>query len=423
VPTPFAAFVAPHVPGKIQFMIRGFAGMIDGSIVAIDQNGGGDPGVPAPMQTYVWDRDGLFAGGLMDATDSSSPSFMYQGGDDMLRSAIQKQPNGDVFFVASANADMRVYKVAGWDNWQRSSGQVVVQSASPTAGIGLSATYFDNDNLTVPKTTRVDGPIDFDWGSQIPSGTALTAADSCSVSWSGSVQPTYGPRYVGSWRRREGGSYSDALGGAYRETQGDVGVDLSDPNLSAHGSYVEITFPGNAIQVWGVKSVGYGQADVYVDSTNFSSPYYSSVSWSQSADNGNSTTSEIFRVTNLSPGDHTVRIRAQSDLRNWINVDHFIISSDNFATTSTIDDEGVPYTFYVTAGDGVRLTVNRQSLIDDWMPQGASVERAISDVYLNWSSNPIQLSVFKAGGPGRFSLKWSSPYEAKQVVPQRALFP
>ncbi|MFI7704154.1 PA14 domain-containing protein [Nonomuraea sp. NPDC049480] len=50
---------------------------------------------------------------------------------------------------------------------------------------GLSATYFDNADLTAPKLTRVDPVVDFDWGANAPA--TGVSADTFSVRWTGKV--------------------------------------------------------------------------------------------------------------------------------------------------------------------------------------------------------------------------------------------
>jgi hypothetical protein len=50
---------------------------------------------------------------------------------------------------------------------------------------GLSATYFDNADLTGPKLTRVDPGVNFDWGAGTP-GPAI-GPDTFSVRWTGKV--------------------------------------------------------------------------------------------------------------------------------------------------------------------------------------------------------------------------------------------
>lgn len=45
---------------------------------------------------------------------------------------------------------------------------------------GLQAEYFDDDALQDLGTTRIDPQVDFFWGSGMPSGTALSSADTFS---------------------------------------------------------------------------------------------------------------------------------------------------------------------------------------------------------------------------------------------------
>ena len=56
-----------------------------------------------------------------------------------------------------------------------------------TGGDGLSATYYDNQNLTGTTANRVDSTVDFVWGAARRS-TGI-AADTFSVRWAGAVQP------------------------------------------------------------------------------------------------------------------------------------------------------------------------------------------------------------------------------------------
>ncbi|WP_171074488.1 PA14 domain-containing protein [Nonomuraea basaltis] len=50
---------------------------------------------------------------------------------------------------------------------------------------GLSATYFDNADLTAPKLTRVDPGVNFDWGANAPD--PAVSPDTFSVRWTGKV--------------------------------------------------------------------------------------------------------------------------------------------------------------------------------------------------------------------------------------------
>ena len=59
---------------------------------------------------------------------------------------------------------------------------------------GLTATYYDNVDLTGPTVSRVDPTVDFDWGAGGPA-TGI-AADTFSARWVGTVQPATSGTYT-----------------------------------------------------------------------------------------------------------------------------------------------------------------------------------------------------------------------------------
>lgn len=65
---------------------------------------------------------------------------------------------------------------------------------SVAVGGGLTGQYFDNQDLTNPKFTRVDPVIDFDWGSGSPD--PAIGSDSFSVRWTGQVLADYTEKYT-----------------------------------------------------------------------------------------------------------------------------------------------------------------------------------------------------------------------------------
>lgn len=80
------------------------------------------------------------------------------------------------------------------------------------------------------------------------------------------------------------------------------------------------------------------------------------------------------------------------------------------------------YTFFTTTDDGVRLWVNNQLLIDQWIDQGptewsGTIALAVGTQY------DVRLEYFENGGGAEAHLRWSSPSIAKTVVPMYRLFP
>ncbi|MEO0054864.1 MAG: hypothetical protein RLZZ50_811, partial [Verrucomicrobiota bacterium] len=59
------------------------------------------------------------------------------------------------------------------------------------SGTGLTGKYYDAANFTTLVTTRTDPCVDFDFGTVIPAGTAITNADTFSIVWTGQLEPEF----------------------------------------------------------------------------------------------------------------------------------------------------------------------------------------------------------------------------------------
>ncbi|MCC2322392.1 PQQ-dependent sugar dehydrogenase [Cellulomonas xiejunii] len=82
------------------------------------------------------------------------------------------------------------------------SATTLTASLSPSQGVGLRGTYFDNSDLTGTSVTRVDPTIDFRWGTGAP--VAGIGADTFSVRWTGSIVPRYSQTYTFSTTSDDG---------------------------------------------------------------------------------------------------------------------------------------------------------------------------------------------------------------------------
>ena len=69
-------------------------------------------------------------------------------------------------------------------------------------GNGLTATYFNERNLTQPGLTRTDPTIDFKWGQGAPD--QAIAPDTFSARWTGQIQPRYSETYEFTTRSDDG---------------------------------------------------------------------------------------------------------------------------------------------------------------------------------------------------------------------------
>lgn len=82
------------------------------------------------------------------------------------------------------------------------SGLVAFLLLSGTAlaqtGTGRTAKYYDDQAFasSALKMTRTDASIDFNWGTGIPRGTALTSGDTFSVVWTGQIEQQFSELYI-----------------------------------------------------------------------------------------------------------------------------------------------------------------------------------------------------------------------------------
>lgn len=82
-----------------------------------------------------------------------------------------------------------------------------------------------------------------------------------------------------------------------------------------------------------------------------------------------------------------------------------------------------PYTFSTTADDGLRLFVNGQLLINDWVNQAATVESNTITLKAQQLYN-IELDFYYSNDNGaQVSLSWSSPSTPLAIIPQTQLYP
>src|SRR5205807_2672283 len=101
-----------------------------------------------------------------------------------------------------------------------------------------------------------------------------------------------------------------------------------------------------------------------------------------------------------------------------ISADHFIVR-----WTGAVQPQfNETYTFYTTTDDGVRLWVNGQLVIDQWVDQGPTEWSGSINLAAGQRYN-IQMDYYENGGGAVATLSWSSPSTVKVIVPQAQLYP
>jgi hypothetical protein len=144
-------------PGQFA-QVRGILGIVKNCFVVLD----------ACEPASVWTRDGLYAGSLYGKrTQDGLPHIPYNEvyQDDNHWGLITQTREGDVLWGGMSHNSTPIYRIHGWDNWERQSGKLSVKQPTEGAlwkGNGLQAEYFANTNLSgEPALRRTDADIWF----------------------------------------------------------------------------------------------------------------------------------------------------------------------------------------------------------------------------------------------------------------------
>lgn len=384
----------PWQPGEIRQHLRGIAGVAHDCVVAIDVDGGWNMANPAV--TYVWDQDGLYVGGLMDAPDFKDiAKHWYQLSGESCHASVATLPGGDVLFFGNWENEMRVYRIAGWNGWQRQSGKIrITKPAASHTGQGLTAVTFKDAGLTKPLGVAVAPGIDVTWSKQKPAPGGIR--------WTGMLLPEYGPAYKGPWSEQKD---KDAFEGATRGSR--------DNNAS-----VTFRFRGTAIRVIGKTGPKGGFTDIALDGQP--QPQFDAYSPEVKRD------AVLFAKEGLPDADHEVTVtvvgwqgkprnKASSD--SWVHVDKFVVDGHDY------DDAGMPHTFTATADGTVTLLINRSPVLEQTEAKPTREELTSKPVKLLRRRIPISLTHTTAHDGGGIQLEWSSPLQSRRKVPDANLYP
>ena len=80
------------------------------------------------------------------------------------------------------------------------------------------------------------------------------------------------------------------------------------------------------------------------------------------------------------------------------------------------------YTFFVRSDDGARLWVNGQQIINNWTDHAAT-ENSGTITLTAGQKYAVKLEFYEKGGQAVSQLSWSSPGQAKQIIPATQLYP
>jgi hypothetical protein len=304
-------------------------------------------------------------------------------------------PDGDVLFFGNWENEMRVYRVSGWNGWQRQSGTIRIEKpAAAHTGQGLTAVAFEDATLTKPRTVVVTPGIDVAWSEKKPAPAGIR--------WTGSLLPAYGPAYKGPWSAQ---ADKESFDGATRGSR--------DNNAR-----VVFRFGGTSIRVVGKTGPNCGFADIALDGQ--AQPQFDCYSAEVNRD------AVLFEKDGLPDGDHEVSVtvvgwhgkprnKASSD--SWVYVDKFVVDGKDY------DDAGLPHTFTATADGTLTLLVNRSPVLEQKEAKPTREEIAGKPIKLLRRRVPIEATSTNGQEGGGITLEWSTPLQPRQPIPAASLYP
>lgn len=292
------------------------------------------------------------------------------------------------------------------------------------AGNGLAATYFDNADLTGKTVSRVDGTVNFDWGTGGPA-TGI-AADTFSARWTGQVQAAKSETYTFYTTSDDGVRLwvdgkliiNNWTTHAPREDKGMVSLQAGK-NYNFKLEYFDQSYGAVMKLLWSSASTAkqvIPQSQLYssvpVTPTPTPTPANGNGLLGTYWDNDNFTGSVVQRT------DRTVDF-------NWgtgTPISGF--GTDTYSARwagQVLAPSTGDYTFYTTSDDGVRVWVNGQQIINNWTVH-APVENSGKIRLEAGKKYDIKVEYFDKAYGAVMQLRWSGPGFGKQIIPTANLF-
>jgi hypothetical protein len=161
----------------------------------------GDGSDEEACQGTVWTDDGLYVSEVPRFKGDAVPEWVSRlwVGAEYSFGSLWTDPKGDVYLTLTSTAGgYPVFRVTGWDGWQRSQGRIRLDSPASSAerrGTGLRAEYFASADLSGrPALTRTDPEVYFHW-LEGHDPRPLPASKEFSARWTGRVEATTSEEY------------------------------------------------------------------------------------------------------------------------------------------------------------------------------------------------------------------------------------
>ncbi|MEH1923666.1 PA14 domain-containing protein [Nostoc sp.] len=294
-------------------------------------------------------------------------------------------------------------------------------------GNGLTGQYYDNIDFTNLKQTRTDATVNFNWGDGSPDPSV--GADTFSVRWTGQVQAEYSETY---------NFYTTADDGVRLWVNGQQIINqfVDQPATEYSGSIALV-----AGQKYDIKLEYYDNQYEAVSQLAWSSTSQTKeiIPQSQLYSNASNTNTLALASPVIGNGnglqgqyydniDFTNLKQTRTDTTvnfNWGDGSPDpSVGADTFSVrwTGQVQAEySETYNFYTTADDGVRLWVNGQQIINQFVDQPAT-EYSGSIALVAGQKYDIKLEYYDNQYEAVSQLAWSSTSQTKQIIPQSQLY-
>ena len=290
------------------------------------------------------------------------------------------------------------------------------------SGNGLQGEYFVTSTLTGLRVTRIDPAIDFDWPGSPDLGVP---ADGFSVRWTGQVQPRYSDRYTFYTNSDDGirlwvnGNLIVDDWNAHDVTENSGVADLlAGQKYDIKVEYFEEAGVANAQLSWASNC----QAREIIPRSQLYAP--SATCAAASIGTGIGLKGDYYNNQDL-----TALARTRTDpVVSFVWADGDSPDPAIAPLTYSVRWTGQvqakysgPTTFYITADDGVRLTIDEALVIDDWNSH-AVTENAATLNLVAGQRYDLRLEFFEEAGGAEVHLSWVGACQSREIIPQTQLY-
>lgn len=176
-------------PGQIRYFRR-MLGVVKGCVAATNtSNEWASEYLP---RTYVWDSDGLYLGGLLDNPQlkPDEPLWHFAAGAEAKNGVVWEDPkSGEVYYFGHWTNEGRIYKITGWDGWERFAGNLELTETPGKGGNGLTASLLNADDQVVEQWLSPQAAFDSAKDLKSPAGRQLVQKGPFGVRFFGKLKP------------------------------------------------------------------------------------------------------------------------------------------------------------------------------------------------------------------------------------------